>query len=126
MERRLISGHSPFEPVAGFSRAVVVGSTVHVAGTAPIPADGSPTPESAYEQARLCLSIIAEALGRAGASVEDVVRTRMFITEAEYWGEVSRAHGEVFSQIRPAATCIVTSLLDPAWKVEIEAEAVIA
>ena len=66
MERRLISGHSPFEPVAGFSRAVVVGSTVHVAGTAPIPPDGSPTPESAYEQARLCLAIIAEALERAG------------------------------------------------------------
>jgi enamine deaminase RidA (YjgF/YER057c/UK114 family) len=125
MERRLISGHSPFEPVAGFSRAVVVGSTVHVAGTAPIPLDGSATPAGAYEQARLCLSIIAEALGRAGASVEDVVRTRMFITDAAYWGEVSRAHGEVFGEIRPASTCIVTSLLDPAWKVEIEAEAVV-
>jgi enamine deaminase RidA (YjgF/YER057c/UK114 family) len=126
MDRRLISGHSPFEPVAGFSRAVVVGSTVHVAGTAPIPADGSATPESAYEQARLCLSIIAEALGRAGASVEDVVRTRMYITDAEHWNDVSRAHGEVFGEVRPAATCVVTSLLDPAWKVEIEAEAVIA
>ena len=125
MERRLISGHSPFEPVAGFSRAVVVGSTVHVAGTAPIPPDGSATPEGAYEQARLCLSIIAEALGRAGASVEDVVRTRMFITDAGHWSDVSRAHGEVFGAIRPAATCVVTSLLDPAWKVEIEAEAVI-
>lgn len=125
MERRLISGHSPFEPVAGFSRAVVVGSTVHVAGTAPIPADGSATPESAYEQARLCLSIIAEALDRAGSSVGDVVRTRMFITDAAHWGDVSRAHGEVFSEIRPAATCVVTALLDPSWKVEIEAEAVV-
>lgn len=125
MERRLIAGHSPFEPVAGFSRAVVVGSTVHVAGTAPIPPDGSPTPESAYEQARLCLSIIEEALGRAGSSVEDVVRTRMFITDAGHWGEVSRAHGDVFRDVRPAATCVVTSLLDPSWKVEIEAEAVI-
>jgi len=125
MERRLISGHSPFEPVAGFSRAVVVGSTVHVAGTAPIPPDGSPTPESAYEQARLCLRIIAEALGRAGASVEDVVRTRMFVTDAAHWPDVSRAHGEVFSEIRPAATCVVTALLDPSWKVEIEADAVI-
>jgi enamine deaminase RidA (YjgF/YER057c/UK114 family) len=124
MERRLISGHSPFEPVAGFSRAVVVGSTVHVAGTAPIPLDGSPTPESAYAQARLCLSIIAEALGRAGSSVHDVVRTRMFITAAEHWDEVSRAHGEIFGEIRPAATCVVTCLLDPSWKVEIEAEAV--
>jgi enamine deaminase RidA (YjgF/YER057c/UK114 family) len=125
MERRLISGHSPFEPIAGFSRAVVVGSTVHVAGTAPIPPDGSATPEGAYEQARLCLSLIAEALDRAGSSVEDVVRTRMFVTDAAHWGDVSRAHGEVFGAIRPAATCVVTSLLDPSWKVEIEAEAVI-
>ena len=125
MERRLISGHSPFEPVAGFSRAVVVGSTVHVAGTAPIPADGSPPPESAYQQAQLCLAIIADALVRAGSCLEDVVRTRMFITDAGHWGDVSRAHGEVFAEIRPAATCVVASLLDPAWKVEIEAEAVI-
>lgn len=123
--RRLISGHSPYERVAGFSRAVVVGSTVHVAGTAPIPPDGSAPPESAYEQARLCLAIIAEALGRAGSSVEDVVRTRMFVTDAAHWAGVSRAHGEVFGEIRPAATCVVTSLLDPSWKVEIEAEAVI-
>jgi enamine deaminase RidA (YjgF/YER057c/UK114 family) len=125
MERRLISGHSPFEPVAGFSRAVVVGSTVHVAGTAPIPPDGSPPPESAYDQALLCLSIIAEALDRAGSSVADVVRTRMFVTDAADWSGVARAHGEIFGEIRPAATCVVTSLLDPAWKVEIEAEAVI-
>ncbi len=125
MERRLISGHSPFEPVAGFSRAVVVGSTVHVAGTAPIPPDGAPTPASAYDQARVCLAIIGEALGRAGASFDDVVRTRMFITDPAHWGDVSRAHGEVFGEIRPAATCVVTALLDPAWKVEIEAEAVL-
>ena len=125
MERRLISGHSPFEAVAGFSRAVVVGSTVHVAGTAPIPADGSQTPEGAYEQARLCLAIIAEALERAGSSVDDVVRTRMFVTDPAHWPDVSRAHGEVFGTARPAATCVVTSLLDPSWKVEIEAEAVI-
>jgi enamine deaminase RidA (YjgF/YER057c/UK114 family) len=125
MERRLISGSSPFEPVAGFSRAVVVGSTVHVAGTAPIPPDGSPTPESAYEQARLCLAIIVEALERAGSGAADVVRTRLFITDAAHWAEVARAHGEVFADVRPAATCVVTSLLDPSWKVEIEAEAVI-
>jgi enamine deaminase RidA (YjgF/YER057c/UK114 family) len=125
MERRLISGHSPFEPVAGFSRAVVVGNTVHVSGTAPIPADGSPPPEGAYEQARLCLAIIAEAIARAGAAMEDVVRTRMFITDASHWGDVSRAHGDVFRDIRPAATCVVTALLDPRWKVEIEAEAIV-
>jgi enamine deaminase RidA (YjgF/YER057c/UK114 family) len=124
MERRLIPGHSPFEPVAGFSRAVVTGDTVRVAGTAPIPPDGSPTPERAYDQARLCLSLIAEALERAGASLADVVRTRMFITDPSHWDEVARAHGDVFREIRPAATCVVCALLQPAWKVEIEAEAV--
>jgi enamine deaminase RidA (YjgF/YER057c/UK114 family) len=125
MERRLISGHSPFEAVAGFSRAVVVGSTVHVAGTAPIPPDGTPTPEGAYEQARVCLSLIEEALGRAGATLGDVVRTRMYVTDAAHWPEVARAHGEAFRDARPAATCVVTALLDPAWKVEIEADAVL-
>jgi enamine deaminase RidA (YjgF/YER057c/UK114 family) len=125
MERRLISGHSPFEPVAGYSRAVVVGSTVHVAGTAPIAPDGSLTPGDAYGQARLCLSIIAGALEEAGASVEDVVRTRLFITDVAYFEDVARAHGEVFAEIRPATTCVVVGLLDPAWKVEIEAEAVV-
>ena len=125
MERRLISGHSPFEPVAGFSRAVVVGDRILVAGTAPIPPDGSSPPQDAYGQARLCLKIIAEAIGRAGGSIEDVVRTRMFITDPSHWDEVSRAHGDVFRDIRPAATCVVTALLDPRWKVEIEAEAVV-
>lgn len=125
MERRLITGHSPYEGVAGFSRAVVVGDRVHVAGTAPIPADGAPTPESAYDQARVCLDLIAEALGRAGSGLEHVVRTNLFITDAEHWPEVSRAHGEAFGDVRPAATCVVAGLLDPSWKVEIEAEAVI-
>jgi enamine deaminase RidA (YjgF/YER057c/UK114 family) len=125
MERRLISGHSPFEAVAGFSRAVVAGSAVHVAGTAPIPADGSPVPDGAYEQAQVCIGLIAEALERAGASLGDVVRTRMFVTDAAHWPEVARAHGEAFAEARPAATCVVTSLLDPSWKVEIEVEAVL-
>ena len=109
----------------GYSRAVVHGKTVYVAGTAPIPADGSPPPESAYEQARLCLEIIGEALGRAGASFADVVRTRIFVTDREHYSDIARAHGEIFSEIRPASTAVVSSLLDPAWKVEIEAEAVV-
>lgn len=125
MERRLITGHSPYEQVAGFSRAVVTGDRVHVAGTAPIPSDGSPTPASAYDQAALCLAIIGEALGRAGSSIDHVVRTNIFITDREHWPEVSRAHGDVFRDVRPAATCVVTQLLDPAWVVEIEAEAVL-
>ncbi len=125
MERRLISGHSPYEGVAGFSRAVVAGGRVHVAGTAPIPADGSSTPESAYDQARVCLGLIGEALERAGSGFEHVVRTNLFISGRQHWPEVSRAHGEVFGDIRPAATCVVADLLDPAWKVEIEVEALL-
>ncbi|HWH05984.1 MAG TPA: RidA family protein [Gaiellaceae bacterium] len=126
MERRLIPGHSPYESVVGFSRAVVVGDTVHVAGTAPIPETGEP-PEGAYEQAKLCLEIIGGALERAGASFADVVRTRTYLTEAEDWPEAGRAHGEVFGEIRPASTCVVVkALVDPRFRVEIEAEAVLS
>jgi enamine deaminase RidA (YjgF/YER057c/UK114 family) len=125
MDRRLVSGHSPYEGVAGFSRAVVAGDRVHVAGTAPIPPDGSPPPESAYEQGALCLRIIGEALERAGSGLEHVVRTNIYVTDPEHWDEVARAHGEVFRETRPAATCVVARLLDGAWKVEIEAEAIL-
>ncbi len=125
MGHRRISGHSPYEAIAGYSRAVVAGSTVYIAGTAPTAPDGGETPESAYEQARLCLTIIAGALAEAGATMEDVVRTRMFITDPAVFADVARAHGEVFGEIRPASTCVVAGLLDPTWKVEIEVEAVI-
>ncbi|MBA2741295.1 MAG: RidA family protein [Actinobacteria bacterium] len=125
MERRLIAGHSPYESIVGFSRAVVVGNMVHVAGTAPIPADGSPPPEGAYDQLRLCLDIIGEALARAGSGFEHVVRTRVYVTDAALWEEAGRAHGEVFGAIRPANTTVVTALLDPAWKVEIDVDAVL-
>jgi enamine deaminase RidA (YjgF/YER057c/UK114 family) len=126
MERELISGHSPYEPVFGFSRAVRIGDRVVVAGTAPVPADGAAPPPGGYEQAMVCLELIREALAKAGASMRDVVRTRMYLTGAEHWQEVARAHGAVFGEIRPAATAvIVAGLLDPAWVVEIEAEAVL-
>ena len=125
MERRLISGSSPYEPIVGYSRAVVVGDRVSVAGTAPIPADGSPPPEDSYEQARLCFEIIGRALAQAGARFEDVVRTRVFVTDSAHFEGVGRAHGEVFAAIRPANTTVVTGLLDPAWKVEIEVEAIL-
>ena len=125
MERRRISGHSPYEGVAGFSRAVVVGDRVHVAGTAPIPPDGSAVPEGAYDQAALVLAIVREALERAGSSLEHVVRTNIYVTDPAHWPEVARAHGEAFADVRPAATCVVADLLDPAWKVEIEVEAVL-
>jgi enamine deaminase RidA (YjgF/YER057c/UK114 family) len=126
VERRLISSGSPFEQVAGFSRAVVAGRHVHVAGTAPVMPEGAPPPESAYEQARRCLTIIVAALAEAGARPEDVVRTRMYVTSPDHWDGVARAHGEVFSSTRPASTCVVTQLLDPRWLVEIEADAILA
>ena len=125
MDRRLVSGHSPYEGVAGFSRAVVAGDRVHVAGTAPIPLDGGPSPDGAYDQAALCLEIIGEALERAGSGLEHVVRTNIYVTDPVHWNEVARAHGEVFGETRPAATCVVARLLDDAWLVEIEAEAVL-
>jgi enamine deaminase RidA (YjgF/YER057c/UK114 family) len=125
MERRLISGHSPYEPIVGYSRAVVADGHVYVAGTAPIPPDGSAPPEDSYEQARLCIEIIGRALEQAGSSLEHVVRTRIYVTDVAHWQGVARAHGEAFSEIRPANATVVVSLLDPAWKVEIEADAVL-
>jgi enamine deaminase RidA (YjgF/YER057c/UK114 family) len=125
MDRRLIPGTSPYEAIMGYSRAVVVGSTVHVAGTAPIPPDGSAPPESSYEQARLCFEIIGRALEQAGARFEDVVRTRVYVTDPEHFEGVARAHGERFSEVRPVNTTVVASLMDEAWKVEIDVEAVL-
>lgn len=109
----------------GYSRAVRVGDRVWVSGTAPImPGDGDP-PATAYEQAQVCLSIIQRALEETGASLDDVVRTRIYVTDAAHIDDVGRAHGEAFARARPATTGIVTALLDPRWLVEIEAEAVI-
>jgi enamine deaminase RidA (YjgF/YER057c/UK114 family) len=125
VSRRLIPGHSPYEPVVGYSRAVVSGASVHVSGTAPIPREGDP-PEGAYEQARLCLEIVGGALGEAGTDFEHVVRTRIYLTDAGDYEEIARAHGEVFAEIRPASTAVVVKgLLDPRWHVELEAEAVL-
>jgi enamine deaminase RidA (YjgF/YER057c/UK114 family) len=120
--RQNISGSSPFEPIIGFSRAVRVGNTVHVSGTGPVGADNA----SAETQTRHTLDIIRTALEKAGARMEDVVRTRIYLTHVEDWEAVGRAHGEVFGTIRPAATMVVVAkLLNPAWRVEIEADAVV-
>lgn len=124
-ERSLVSSGSPYEQPIGFSRAVRVGDRVLVSGTAPVWPDGScdPDPET---QARRCFDIIVKALGDAGAGVEHVVRTRMFLTDAADWESVGRAHGDLFRDVRPAATMVVVAgLLDPRWKVEIEAEAMV-
>ena len=124
-DRKNISSGSPYEPVIGFSRAVRVGDRVLVAGTAPVWPDGSCDPDPAA-QTRRCLEIILGALRQAGAGPEHVVRTRMFMVNAADWEAIGRAHGEVFAAVRPAATiAVVAALLDPRWKVEIEAEAVI-
>lgn len=115
------------EPVVGYSRAVVAGHHVYVSGTAPIPPDGSDPPESVYEQTRLCLEIVLGVLAEAGARAEDVVRTRLYVVDEEEFDEVGRAHGDVFGEIRPATTGIVVKgLLDPSWRVEVEADAVLA
>ncbi|HEY2218315.1 MAG TPA: RidA family protein [Gaiellaceae bacterium] len=125
MNRQRISSGAAFEQRVGYSRAVRVGSHVWVSGTAPIMPDDADPPDDAYGQAQVCLEIIGRALAEAGATFDDVVRTRIYITNAGDIDEVGRAHGEVFAAARPATTGIVTELLDPRWRVEIEAEAVI-
>jgi enamine deaminase RidA (YjgF/YER057c/UK114 family) len=123
--RQLISSGSPYEPTFGFSRAVRIGDRVWVSGTAPIWPDGS-CHDGADAQANRCLEIILGALHEAGAAPEHVVRTRIFLTDPADADAVGAAHGEVFGKIRPASTLVVVSaLLDPRWKVEIEAEAFI-
>ncbi|HEX4680058.1 MAG TPA: RidA family protein [Gaiellaceae bacterium] len=125
MDRQHIASGAALEWRYGYSRAVRVGDRVWVAGTAPIMADDADPPATAYEQAKVCLGIIKRALAEAGASLDDVVRTRIFVTDAAHADDVGRAHGEAFEAARPALTGIVTDLLDPRWLVEIEAEAVI-
>jgi len=120
--RQNISGSSPYEPVIGFSRAVRVGNAVHVSGTGPVGADEA----DAAAQTEHVLKIIQAALEKAGAKLEDVVRTRMYLTNAEDWEAVGRMHGTFFGTIRPAATMVVVAkLLNPSWRIEIEADAVI-
>ena len=123
-ERQRVSSGSQYEATIGFSRALRVGSNVYVSGTAPIWPDGSCDPDPEV-QARRCLDIILEALAKAGATAKHVVRTRMFLTDPAYADAVSRAHGAVFGEVRTASTMVViTGMLDPRWKVEIEADAV--
>lgn len=125
MERQRVSSGSPFEEAIGFSRALRVGDRVLVAGTAPVWPDGSSDPDPGA-QARRCWEIVLTALAEAGAGPEDVVRTRQLIVEAGDAEAVGRVHGEVFGEIRPVSTMVVVAgLLDPRWRVEVEAEAVV-
>lgn len=125
--RRLISSGSPYEPRVGISRAVRVGSFVAVSGTAPLGPDGLTVAKGdAAAQARRCLEIIREALERAGASLDQVVRTRTLLTRIEDWQAVAAVHGEVFGSIRPANTIVqVVRFIDPEWLVELEADAIV-
>jgi enamine deaminase RidA (YjgF/YER057c/UK114 family) len=126
VERRLISSGSSLEQRFGYSRAVVVGDRIFVAGTAPIMADDADPPADAYGQMSRCLEIVGNALREAGAGFEHVVRTRVYLTDAAHANEAMRAHGEAFESTRPACTAIVCDLLDPRWLVEVEVEAVAA
>ena len=128
MTRQLVRSGSPLEPEIGFSRAVRVGALVFVAGTAPIAPDGSlAAPGDIYGQTRRCLEIVAAALADAGASPDNVVRTRMMLTDIRQWREAARAHGEFFRDARPACTFVqVGGFIDPAWLVEVEANAIVA
>lgn len=120
--RTNIAGTSPYEPIIGFSRAVRIGNHVHVSGTGPVGAD---TADMAA-QTEQCLRLIATALEKAGASMEHVYRTRMFLTTTHDWEAAGRMHGEYFGDTRPAATMVVVKeLLNPSWLIEIEADAFI-
>ncbi len=127
MTRQTVSSGSPYEPAIGISRAVRIGNVVSVSGTAPIGPDGKTVGiGDAAAQTRRCIEIIRAALEQAGASLEDVIRTRTFFTRRSDWEAIGRAHGEAFGKIRPASTmAIVVGFIDEDWLVEIEADAIL-
>ena len=125
--RKTVSTGSPYEPIAGFSRAVRIGNIIAVGGTAPLGPDGKTvSPGDAASQARRCFEISALALKELGASLSDVSRTRIFLTRLSDWEAVAKVHGEIFGDILPVSTIVqVTSLIDPEWLVETEVDAVV-
>jgi len=128
MDRKLVSSGSKFEPVIGFSRAVRVGPHIIVSGTAPLAEGGGvASPGDLYGQTKRCLEIIERAVNEAGGKREHIVRTRMFLKDMSNWQEAGRAHGEFFKDIRPASTMIqIVQAIDPAWLIEIEADAIVS
>lgn len=127
MPKQLVSSGSPFEKSIGFSRAVRVGNTITVSGTAPIaPGGGTAYPGDLYRQTLTCIEIIKNAMESAGGALSDVIRTRIMLTDIDRWQEAAKAHGEFFGEIRPASTFVeVSRFLDADWLVEIEADAVV-
>src|SRR5580765_7062196 len=123
MDRRTVPAVSPFAEAAGYARVVRIGPHAWVAGTAPIMPDDADPPADAYGQTRRCLEIALAALAETGAGAEHVVRTRIMLTREADFGEIARAHGEVFGHVRPVNTSYVVELLDPRWLLEIELEA---
>ncbi len=125
MKRINISSGAPWEDQVGYCRAVRIGNTIEVSGTAPI-RDGKTVGENAYEQTKVCLEIIKEAIEKAGGRIEDVIRTRMYVTDISQWVAYGKAHGEVFGNIKPATSMVeVKALIDPDMMVEIEATAIL-
>src|SRR5689334_21652155 len=124
--RKLIASGSPFEPQIGFSRAVRVGPFVAVSGTAPIAPDGGmAAPGDMYGQTKRCLEIIAEAIVKAGLTLDSVIRTRVMLTDMSRWREAAKAHGEMFGKVKPASTFVeVKGLVEKGWLVEIEADCI--
>ncbi|MCP3971658.1 MAG: RidA family protein [Rhodobacteraceae bacterium] len=122
-----VSSGSPLEPEIGFCRAVRVGNSVSVAGTAPMDDDGNTVGTGdVYAQTRRCIEIVAQALCGAGAGLGDVVRTRIMLVDIDEWKDAARAHGEVFADIRPVCTFVeVSRFIHPEWRVEVEADAIV-
>ena len=126
MVRKNISSGSPYEKPIGFSRAVRIGNIISVSGTAPIASDGSTAyPNNLYGQTKQCLEIIKKAIEDAGGNLTNVIRTRIMLTDISKWKEAAQAHGEFFSEIKPACTFLeVNRFVDPNWLIEVEADCV--